>query len=78
MVDLEAFVQERNAALFSFDEQRIMEYSRKYQIAMPNDKRTFWKAICISILNIPSAPESIKAEARARLAALGGGNGAIN
>lgn len=78
MVDFELMRKERNEAPFSFDKQQILEYLRKYQIPAPSDDRIFWKGIYMCILNIGVAPDAVKAEARARLAALGGGNGVIN
>ena len=65
---LRDFVQERNEALFSFDESKIREYAKKYCIPMPKYKIVFWAAVCKSICNITGAPDDVRKRAAEWLA----------
>ena len=44
------FIKERNEALLSLDENKIIAYMNKYNIKIPKDEKIFWagvhKAIC--------------------------------
>lgn len=64
---LEAFVKDRDAALFSFDEERIRAYMRKYGVPIPNNLIVFWGGVCKAICGIVNAPEQAKEKARAWL-----------
>ena len=43
--NIEQFVADRNEALFSFDWRKIVVYSVKYDIDLPEDPRVFWGSI---------------------------------
>lgn len=64
---LETFIKERNAALFSFDEERIRAYMRKYGAPIPNNPKVFWGGVCKAVCAITNAPEQAKEKARAWL-----------
>ena len=55
------FVKERNAALFSLDEQKIRQYSEKYGGHIPENKEVFWAGVYKAILAITDAPDDLKA-----------------
>lgn len=69
--NLERFLEERNAALFSLDENRIKEYCRKHGLQIPENKKVFWGAIYKSICNITDAPNEVVEIARQRLKEMG-------
>lgn len=72
MKALQRFVQERNEALFSLDQNKIKAYMRKYNLQgenCPDD--VFWAGVYKAICNIKNAPEPIVEEARAWLSERG-------
>lgn len=68
---LDELIRDRNEALFSFDEQKIMDYMVKYHLVIPHRKEVFWGAVCKAILGITDAPESARKRAMATLDVLG-------
>ena len=46
------FVKERNEALLSGDEEKIIAYCKKYGINIPENKEVFWAGIHKSICNL--------------------------
>ena len=59
MNDLKDFVEERNEALFSLNEEKIRAYAKKYNISLPQSKYAFWKGVYLALSNIPNVPERI-------------------
>lgn len=59
MNDLKDFVEERNEALCSLDEEKIRAYAKKYDIDLPEPKYAFWKGVYLALSNIPNVPERI-------------------
>ena len=49
------FVQERDAALLSLDEEKIKGYCRKYGVPIPSSDKGFWLSVHKAICNITSA-----------------------
>ena len=45
MSEIEAFLKERNEALFSYDERKIKAYMRKYGLRAPTNNTVFWGAV---------------------------------
>ena len=69
MTMLEAFVKERNEALFSLDRKKIEAYMIKYgetEIAQTPDV-VFWASVYKAICSIKDAPEAIVNKAKAWL-----------
>ena len=69
MTMLEAFVKERNEALFSLDRKKIEAYMIKYgetEIAQTPDV-VFWASVYKAICGIKDAPETIVSKAKAWL-----------
>lgn len=69
MTMLEAFVKERNEALFSLDRKKIEAYMIKYgetEIAQTPDV-VFWASVYKAICGIKDAPEAIVNKATAWL-----------
>lgn len=69
MTMLEAFVKERNEALFSLDRKKIEAYMIKYgetEIAQTPDV-VFWASVYKAICGIKDAPEAIVSKAKAWL-----------
>ena len=69
MTMLEAFVKERNEALFSLDRKKIEAYMIKYgetEIAQTPDV-VFWASVYKAICSIKDAPEAIVSKAKAWL-----------
>lgn len=58
-----AFVKDRNEALFSFDKAKIIAYSRKYGVHLPENDTVFWAGVCKAICNITSAPADVRKRA---------------
>lgn len=55
-IDIKKFVQERNEALLSLDEQKIRAYMRKYGVSFNPENETVWLAgVHKAILGISSA-----------------------
>ena len=72
MTMLEAFVKERNEALFSLDRKKIEAYMIKYgetEIAQTPDV-VFWASVYKAICGIKDAPEAIVNKATAWLLSL--------
>ena len=72
MTMLEAFVKERNEALFSLDRKKIEAYMIKYgetEIAQTPDV-VFWASVYKAICGIKDAPEAIVSKAKAVVAEL--------
>lgn len=66
---LEAFVKERNEALFSLDRKKIEAYMIKYgetEIAQTPDV-VFWASVYKAICGVKDAPEAIVSKAKAWL-----------
>ena len=66
MTMLEAFVKERNEALFSLDRKKIEAYMIKYgetEIAQTPDV-VFWASVYKAICSIKDAPEAIVSKAK--------------
>lgn len=57
---VEAFVQERNEALYSLDKEKIMAYCKKYSVPIPDNDEVFWVGVHKAIVHITSAPEPIR------------------
>ena len=75
MTMLEAFVKERNEALFSLDRKKIEAYMIKYgetEIAQTPDV-VFWASVYKAICGIKDAPEAIVSKAKAWLHEHGSG-----
>ena len=69
MTMLEAFVKERNEALFSLDREKIEAYMIKYgetEISQTPDI-VFWASVYKAICGIKDAPEAIVSKAKAWL-----------
>ena len=69
MTMLEAFVKERNEALFSLDRKKIEAYMIKYgetEIAQTPDV-VFWASVYKAICGVKDAPEAIVSKAKAWL-----------
>ena len=69
MTMLEAFVKERNEALFSLDRKKIEAYMIKYgetEIAQTPDT-VFWASVYKAICGIKDAPEAVVNKATAWL-----------
>ena len=69
MTMLEAFVKERNEALFSLDRKKIEAYMIKYgetEIAQTPDT-VFWASVYKAICSIKDAPAAILSKAKAWL-----------
>ena len=69
MTMLEAFVKERNEALFSLDCEKIEAYMIKYgetEISKTPDI-VFWASVYKAICSIKDAPEAIVSKAKAWL-----------
>lgn len=67
MTMLEAFVKERNEALFSLDRKKIEAYMIKYgetEITQTPDN-VFWASVYKAICGIKDAPEAIVSKAKA-------------
>jgi hypothetical protein len=62
--DLKAFVKERNEALFSLDEIKILAYCKKYGARVPTNERIFWASVYKAILAIGDAPDELKGKAK--------------
>ena len=55
-IDIKKFVQERNEALLSLDEQKIRAYMRKYGVSFnPESETVWWAGVHKAILGISSA-----------------------
>ena len=66
MTMLEAFVKERNEALFSLDRKKIEAYMIKHgetEIAQTPDN-VFWASVYKAICSIKDAPEAIVSKAK--------------
>jgi hypothetical protein len=50
---LDTFRRERNAALRSLDEEKIIEYIDKYGVELPRSKESFWRCVHKAVLQIP-------------------------
>ena len=69
MTMLEAFVKERNEALFSLDRKKIEAYMIKYgetEIAQTPDV-VFWASVYKAICGVKDTPEAIVSKAKAWL-----------
>lgn len=62
MTEIEQFRQERNAVLFSLDEQKIKAFMRECELSVPDDKEIFWQTVHKAICNIEDAPSAMKAK----------------
>ena len=62
MTMLEAFVKERNEALFSLDRKKIEAYMIKY-----GETVVFWASVYKAICGVKDAPEAIVSKAKAWL-----------
>jgi len=69
--NIEQFVADRNEALFSFDWRKIVVYSVKYDIDLPEDPRVFWGSVAKAVLGITNAPEEARTMAKKILDRLG-------
>lgn len=63
-LDINEYINERDAALLSFDRQKIEEYMRKYHLDISEQESVFWSNIARAILTMKNAPESAKTKAR--------------
>ena len=54
-MDMKNFIQERDAALMSLDEEKIKGYCRKYGVPIPSSDKVFWLSVHKAICNITSA-----------------------
>ena len=66
MTMLEAFVKERNEALFSLDRKKIEAYMIKYgetEISQTPDT-VFWTSVYKAICGIKDTPEAIESKAK--------------
>jgi len=52
----EEFVKDRNEALLSLDEDKILDYMRKYDVSIHNGG-VFWESVHKAILNIEATDE---------------------
>lgn len=46
------FIKERNEALLSLDENKIIAYMNKYNIKIPKDEKIFWASVHKSICSL--------------------------
>lgn len=69
MIDksLDEFENDRNTALFSFNKEKILAYMDKYNITPATNEKAFWDGVCISVLQISTAPANIKEKAKEML-----------
>lgn len=58
--DRVAFVQERNQALCSLDEDQILSFCRKYGVYHPHSSLEFWKSVHKARISIKDIPQSAK------------------
>ena len=68
---MRTFVRERDAALLSFDDERVRAFCAKYHIPPVESYAAFRGGICKSVLQIKGAPEVCRQRARAELRSLG-------
>lgn len=54
-MDMKNFIQERDVALMSLDEEKIKGYCRKYGVPIPSSDKVFWLSVHKAICNITSA-----------------------
>ena len=54
-MDMKNFIQERDAALLSLDEERIKTYCQAWGVPIPDSNEVFWRAVHKAICNITSA-----------------------
>lgn len=59
-INFPEFVQERNAALLSLDEEQIRAYCRKYQVNISGNGKMFWAAVHKARMGIRGFPEAEK------------------
>ena len=57
------FVQDRDRALLSLDEQKIRAFCRKYSISISDNPIVFWASIYKSILAMKNCPSHIRKQA---------------
>ena len=54
-MDMKNFIQERDAALLSLDEERVKKYCRAWGVPIPDSNEVFWLSVHKAICNITSA-----------------------
>ena len=73
---LHTFRKEQRDALFSFDEEKITAYCRKYGAEIPpkdhpNYEKIFWGGVAKAVLQLPDVPATVEKRARDILALYG-------
>lgn len=59
-MNIDKFVNERNAALLSMDKTKIMRFAKNYGLKIPTDDETFWKGVHKAICNVTSFPWDVR------------------
>lgn len=57
IMDFGNFIADRNTALFSLDEAKIVEYAKKYKLPTPVVDKAFWGGVykaCLSLVDCPA------------------------
>ena len=62
--ELLQFVSDRNEALLSLDEEKIRDFSRKYNIPLSSNPLVFWASVHKCRLEVTSFSEEVKEESR--------------
>mgnify|MGYP000884839263 CR=1 FL=1 len=65
------FVCERNKALCSLNEEKILSFCRKYGVYHPHSDLEFWKSVHEARISIKDIPESAKEVSRKWLSSHG-------
>lgn len=60
MMDIDAFVKERDEALLSLDKRKILRYAEKYGVNLPTSETAFWAGVHKAIFALSSATDEQK------------------